>query len=243
MTRAELYELVWQQPVYLLAARFGMSGRGLAKTCARHDIPIPQRGYWAKHASGKGSAKPPLPSPERNDPVSSLKGFDALGNRFQAGGSDEWVIPGVLKRILPEPSPTPGQEPGPPTTTARAVAPTLRRRPKPAPAANSKVSKDPAAVAESAPAANALNACGSVARRGQYEQALAFAAVRQAHGALNVMLDALESSARDCDMAARTIISEWIQVVRAEMLAADPLALLIAQSKAIAAGAQAGTSR
>jgi len=41
-----------------LAGEFGMSDRGLAKLCARHHIPVPPRGYWAKVAAGE---KPPVP--------------------------------------------------------------------------------------------------------------------------------------------------------------------------------------
>ena len=35
-----------------LAARFGISGNGLAKICARLDVPCPPRGWWAKKAAG-----------------------------------------------------------------------------------------------------------------------------------------------------------------------------------------------
>lgn len=41
-----------------LAQDFGISDRGLAKTCSRHRIPVPPRGYWAKVAAGE---KPPVP--------------------------------------------------------------------------------------------------------------------------------------------------------------------------------------
>src|SRR5690348_7683281 len=36
-----------------LAADFGISDVGLAKICARHRVPTPPRGYWAKLQSGK----------------------------------------------------------------------------------------------------------------------------------------------------------------------------------------------
>jgi hypothetical protein len=53
LTRQELYDLVWSQPMHKLAPRFGISGVALAKTCRRADIPVPERGYWARLQAGK----------------------------------------------------------------------------------------------------------------------------------------------------------------------------------------------
>ena len=60
-TRAELYEKVWSAPMVKLAKEFGISDRGLAKTCARLDVPVPSRGYWVKLQAGKRVSKAPLP--------------------------------------------------------------------------------------------------------------------------------------------------------------------------------------
>lgn len=43
-----------------LAATYGISDRGLAKTCARHLVPVPPRGYWAKIEAGHAVKKTPL---------------------------------------------------------------------------------------------------------------------------------------------------------------------------------------
>lgn len=51
MTRQEFYEQVWTEPMQTLAAKYGLSGVGLAKTCRRMNIPVPGRGYWAKKAA------------------------------------------------------------------------------------------------------------------------------------------------------------------------------------------------
>ena len=59
--RHELYELVWSEPMLALAKRFSISDRGLAKTCAAANIPVPTRGYWAKLQAGKAVARYPLP--------------------------------------------------------------------------------------------------------------------------------------------------------------------------------------
>jgi hypothetical protein len=60
LTREELYELVWSMPATKLGERFSLSGRGLAKLCARHEIPVPERGWWAKKAAGHKLKQPPL---------------------------------------------------------------------------------------------------------------------------------------------------------------------------------------
>ena len=44
-TRQELYDFVWSEPMIKLAARYKISGNGLAKACRRADIPVPARGY------------------------------------------------------------------------------------------------------------------------------------------------------------------------------------------------------
>ncbi len=59
-SRLELYELVWSTPISKLSDQFGISDRGLAKTCARYQIPVPGRGYWAKIEAGQHATKTPL---------------------------------------------------------------------------------------------------------------------------------------------------------------------------------------
>lgn len=60
-TRQGLYELVWSESMIKVAARYAITGRGLAKACERARIPVPDRGYWAKVAAGQKVAKPSLP--------------------------------------------------------------------------------------------------------------------------------------------------------------------------------------
>lgn len=66
VSREELYELVWSKPMTKVAADYGVTGTALKKTCDRHHIPTPERGYWAKLEYGKRvnkEALPPLSEP------------------------------------------------------------------------------------------------------------------------------------------------------------------------------------
>jgi hypothetical protein len=61
LSREELYERVWTEPVAAVAERWGISGPGLAKACRRAEIPVPPRGYWAKVHAEKKPRRTPLP--------------------------------------------------------------------------------------------------------------------------------------------------------------------------------------
>lgn len=60
LTRQQLYDHVWAEPVTKVAKRLGLSDRGLGKLCARHDIPVPPRGYCASKAHGYTDQQQPL---------------------------------------------------------------------------------------------------------------------------------------------------------------------------------------
>ena len=61
LTRSELFERVWSEPVEKLAKEWGLSGRGLGKACAKVRIPVPPRGFWAKTEHGHKVPRPRLP--------------------------------------------------------------------------------------------------------------------------------------------------------------------------------------
>ena len=48
LTRKELYDLVWSEPMTTICKRFGLSDNGLRKRCKSMNIPTPPLGYWAK---------------------------------------------------------------------------------------------------------------------------------------------------------------------------------------------------
>ena len=69
IARQDLYERVWSTPILKLCEEFGLSDRGLAKLCGRHNIPRPPRGYWAKTKAGLVTKRTPLPCPQNNHKI------------------------------------------------------------------------------------------------------------------------------------------------------------------------------
>lgn len=67
LTRQELYEKVWSEPLIHLAEELGISDVGIAKMCKRHDIPRPPFGYWAKIRNGHKVKKTPLPPTKKGE--------------------------------------------------------------------------------------------------------------------------------------------------------------------------------
>jgi hypothetical protein len=60
LTRKQLHDLVWSEPVSKIAPRYNISDVGFAKLCRREDVPLPPRGCWAKLKFGKKVPKPRL---------------------------------------------------------------------------------------------------------------------------------------------------------------------------------------
>ncbi len=57
LSRKQLYELVWSEPMKILAPRFGISDVALKKVCARAEIPTPGLGHWAKKGARKSTSQ------------------------------------------------------------------------------------------------------------------------------------------------------------------------------------------
>lgn len=74
LSRTELYEKIWTEPIAKLAPRYGLSNVGLAKICKRNKIPRPPRGYWAKKQFGNAPRRTPLPKID-HDPVIEINGY------------------------------------------------------------------------------------------------------------------------------------------------------------------------
>lgn len=69
LSREDLYELVWAEPMMKAAEQFDVSGSYLARICTLLNVPRPERGYWAKLAVGKAPPRPQLPSAQPGDPL------------------------------------------------------------------------------------------------------------------------------------------------------------------------------
>ena len=69
LTREALYHLVWTDPARTVAATFGVSDVWLKKVCAGANVPVPQRGYWAKLQAGKPVIKVKLAPREPGAPA------------------------------------------------------------------------------------------------------------------------------------------------------------------------------
>lgn len=113
LTREQLYEEVWKEPMSTLGPRYGLSDVGLAKICRRLRVPVPGRGYWRRKEVGQKVRRPALPKlpagakqamrevhlrknvsgpaiPEPTGPVAEQQRFEALAeNRI--------VVPEVLE--------------------------------------------------------------------------------------------------------------------------------------------------
>ena len=78
LTRDELYELVWREPMLKLAARFDVTSTYLARVCVELRVPRPERGHWAKLEFGKPSPQVALPAVRPGD-VTEWKPGASLG--------------------------------------------------------------------------------------------------------------------------------------------------------------------
>lgn len=62
LTREQLFQQIWAEPIGAVAGRFGMTGNGLAKICDRLNIPRPSRSHWTRNPHSREPA-PALPPP------------------------------------------------------------------------------------------------------------------------------------------------------------------------------------
>jgi hypothetical protein len=46
LTIQQLNDRLWAEPIDRISNEFGLSDRGLGKLCARHTIPVPERGRF-----------------------------------------------------------------------------------------------------------------------------------------------------------------------------------------------------
>lgn len=73
ITRKELYDLVWENPLSKLAKKYNLSDNGLRKVCKKLDIPLPKMGHWQKIQFNKKVIKEKLPVNNIVDTTITLK--------------------------------------------------------------------------------------------------------------------------------------------------------------------------
>lgn len=78
LSREQLYELVWREPMLRVGERLGVSSSYMARVCAELRVPRPPRGYWAKLEFGKAPARPALPAQRPGD-LTEWRPGDFLG--------------------------------------------------------------------------------------------------------------------------------------------------------------------
>lgn len=69
VSREDLHQLVWAQPMTKVAERFDVSSSYLARICTTLNVPRPERGYRAKLAVGKAPPVTPLSEALPGDPL------------------------------------------------------------------------------------------------------------------------------------------------------------------------------
>lgn len=94
LSREQLYELIWREPMLRVAERLGVSSSYMARVCTELRVPRPPRGYWAQLEFGKAPAKPALPEARAGD-ITEWSPGDFIGTNERAA-----------KKIARIPSPT-----------------------------------------------------------------------------------------------------------------------------------------
>lgn len=77
VTRDELYQQVWKEPMTSIAGRYGVSSSFLARVCTAMNVPRPPRGYWEQLKVGRAPERSLLPEAQPNIALEWLKGGGA----------------------------------------------------------------------------------------------------------------------------------------------------------------------
>jgi hypothetical protein len=69
LTREQLYQLVWSESIKRLSKQIGISDVAIAKHCRKLNVPVPERGYWAKLQARQRVIQPSLPPRDLGTPT------------------------------------------------------------------------------------------------------------------------------------------------------------------------------
>ena len=76
LTRNDLYDMVWSEPMTALSKKYNVSDTGLRKICKRLNIPLPKLGHWQRIQYGKKIIRQPLPEDTKVDQSVTLTLLD-----------------------------------------------------------------------------------------------------------------------------------------------------------------------
>ncbi len=79
ISRAELFEALWQKPMTQLSEQWGVSRREIVQLCEQYSVPRPPNGYWAQLNWGTAPERPTLPTLD----VADLIQLDAFRKQFE----------------------------------------------------------------------------------------------------------------------------------------------------------------
>ena len=97
LNREKLFDEVWTTPITHLCKSYGLSDQGLRKACVKLQIPLPQRGHWARIAAGHAVAKPVLkPLRPQDSETKRSKPRGVVAAAVNAGGSLLDAVPPSL---------------------------------------------------------------------------------------------------------------------------------------------------
>lgn len=96
INREAIYREVWTEPMTKVAARYGLSDKGLAKICRKLSVPIPGRGFWQRLRAGQSVKPRPLPSSKGAQSVRLASSF----NRHSDAGNMAKPKPPEIEQLL-----------------------------------------------------------------------------------------------------------------------------------------------
>lgn len=98
LTRKELYDLVWKEPLTTISKRLEISGAELGRRCATANIPLPPNGYWSKLTHGKTIVKTPLTDDENQevDLAPYLSPQQIIEKEIRKGSLSVFEVPEIL---------------------------------------------------------------------------------------------------------------------------------------------------
>lgn len=250
MTRSELYVLVWRLPMRRLGPLLGMSDHGLSKLCHRHDIPVPDRGYWMRAAAGQCVAPTPLPPRAEDETIQRFRALDADGALLNGSTEEHWVIPGMLRASPPAVSNVDvdglraalAAAGGPGQARIQRPVPTKQRRPARAKAARpTKRTGDSNAASsttvdrpgrEQAFAPRDAVDFRSEALHAELERMFIIAADHQRRLSTLQLLSAIAVRALAVEPAVARSVLAWVNAMRQGLAADDPVERLISEFRA-----------